>query len=235
MRLAALRAAFLALAVAAPRAAASEVDLQLVLAVDASGSVDDGEYRLQLDGLAAAFRDPAVQAAIAAGPLGRIAATLVVWSEANRPKDTLDWHLIASPGEARAFADALAAFPRRIPAGGTGIGKALQFALWRIERSGFTSTRRTIDLSGDGKETAFHDWSIDIGHGRQLAAARGVAVNALAILSDERDLKRYFERHLITGPAAFVLAVADYDAFAEAMRRKLLREIEYRPAVGARP
>lgn len=235
--LTALLAALLAAALLAapPAATASEVDLQLVLAVDASGSVDEAEYRLQLDGIATAFRDPAVQAAVAAGPLGRIAVTLVVWSEANRPKDGLDWHLLSGPGDAEAFARALERFPRRIPAGGTGIGKALQFAVWRIERSGYRSARKTIDLSGDGRETAFHDWSIDIGHGRQLAAAHGIAVNALAILSDDPDLDRYFERHLIAGPAAFVLAVEDFAGFAAAMRRKLLREIDDRPVIGMRP
>ena len=78
-----------------PRCAAQvPVDLQLVLAIDGSGSIDDAEMALQTGGIAAAFRDPEVQAAIAAGPLQRIAVTAIIWAEANLPKDALPWHLV---------------------------------------------------------------------------------------------------------------------------------------------
>ena len=227
---AALATALLLLAAPA-RAELLAVDLELVLAIDASGSVDDQEFRLQLDGIASAFRDPGVQAAIAKQPLGRIAVALVVWSESNRPKDSTPWFLIGDPAGAEAFAATVEAWPRRIANGGTGIGKALHFSTQALTRNAFAADRMVIDLSGDGRETPPSDWTLGPAEGRAYAASRGVEINGLAILNDEPDLDSYFRDEVILGPEAFVIAVTDYQAYAEAMRIKLIREIEAEPNV----
>ena len=58
----------------------AEVDLQLVLATDVSGSMDLDELRLQQLGYVSAFRDPGLLGVISSGPLGRIAVTYVEWA-----------------------------------------------------------------------------------------------------------------------------------------------------------
>jgi hypothetical protein len=215
-----------------PSHASSEeiaVDLELVMAVDASGSVDAEEYALQMQGIAAAFRDPEVLAAIRSGPLGRIAASVVIWSESTRDKEALPWRILSDGAEAEAFARQVETTPRRITVGGTGIGMALL-----IQNNGIAGKRRVIDLSGDGQETPPRDYTIDLQQGRYIAQAAGVTVNGLAILAEEPELDRYYRRKLITGPGAFVMATGDYRDFAAAMRRKLIREIEYRPVISQR-
>ena len=105
------------------------------------------------------------------------------------------------------------------------------FSARMIEDSNFVSARRVIDLSGDGVESAFRDWGIPTIQGRSFATARGITVNALAILNDEPNLESYFRRHLIGGAGAFVMAVENYEDFAEAMRHKLIKEIRYQPNI----
>jgi len=235
--LACLLLCLIALSSALPPAARAEtvVDLELVLAVDGSGSVDTAEFALQMRGIAEALRDPEVAAAIMSGPLGRIAISLVIWSEANRPKQVLPWRILEDPLGAAAFAGEVESTQRAIPAGGTGIGKALQFAVWHLNRNGIAAARRVIDLSGDGEESAFRDWSLDVRQGRYLAEASGIQINGLAILTDEPDLERYYRENVVTGPGAFVIAASDYRDFAHAMRRKLFREIEDTPLLGQAP
>jgi len=211
------------------------VDLELVLAIDASGSVDDGEYALQLQGIAAAFRDPAVQAAIARQPLGRSAVALLIWSENNRPKDLSPWYLLSDAASAEAFAAVAESWPRRIANGGTGIGKAVQAGARALTDNAFDGGRLVVDLSGDGRETPPSDWSLGPAEGRAYAAARGVVVNALAILTEDPELDLYFRQEVIVGPDAFVLKADGYESFAEAMRIKLLREFETEPRLSSLP
>lgn len=211
------------------------VDLELVLAVDASGSVDDGEWQLQLQGVAAAFRDPEVQAAIGRQPLGRIAVALVVWAEGNRPKDVSAWFLIADAAGAEAFAATVERFPRRIENGGTGIGKALHFSGRQILQNAFDGGRYVVDISGDGTETPPSEWTLSIRGARAYADAHGIVVNGLAILSDVPTLESYYRQEVITGPDSFVIAAATYEDYAEAMRRKLLREIQTEPRLSSLP
>ena len=231
--------AALALWPAAERSAAhaqAEVDLQLVLAVDASGSIDAHEFALQMDGIAAAFRDQAVVTAIESGPIGRIAVTVALWAEPGGPKDALPWSLIHDAASAAAFADVVERAPRSIPGGGTGIGEGVLYAIRLLEGSGLVSTRRVIDLSGDGRETTFRDFNFPAGLARFAATARGIVINGLAILADEPDLDAYYRRTVVAGPGAFVMTARSFDDFADAMRRKLIKEIEYRPEVSeARP
>ena len=210
----------------------TEVDLELVLAVDASGSVDDAEFALQMGGIARAFRDPDVQRAIADGVYGRIAVALEVWAEARLPKDISDWHLINDASSARQFARVVETFPRRA-IGGTGIGRAIIIAVNLFEKNAYSSFRRVIDISGDGRETTSRDWSIVPELARFKADSQGVTINGLAILSDDPGLEEYYRRNVITGADSFVISASTFADFADAMRRKLIREIRYRPRMSA--
>lgn len=229
-----LRCALLAIVVLAGDEgnAATPVDLQLVLAIDTSGSVDAHEFALQLSGIAAAFRDDEVVAAIGSGPEARIVVSAVFWAESGWPKDATPWYVLDGRQSAERFARLIEDHPRRIE-GGTGIGSAVMYAMKRIRDSSFASTRKVIDVSGDGRETTFREWRVTPGLARSAATAQGITVNGLAILTDEPDLVDYYEAEVIGGFGAFVVPALTIDDFARAMRLKLLREIEYRPVVGS--
>lgn len=208
------------------------VDMQLVLAVDASGSVDEYEYRLQLNGIAQGFRDEGVIQAIGDGPLGRIAVALVVWAESRRPKARTAWYIIDDAAGARGFANLVRGFGRPV-GGGTGIGKAMFFAVRMIETSGLSSRRRVIDVSGDGRETTFREWSVPPDQARHAAIDRGITINGLAITAEDKELESYYATQVIAGPGSFVMTAASIEDFEAAMRAKLLREIRGGLIVGA--
>lgn len=210
------------------------VDLELSLAVDASGSVDGPEFLLQLRGIAGAFRDPEIIAAIANAPVGRIAVSLVMWADATLPNDQSRWFEVSDAASAEAFARMVEQKTRRV-SGGTGIGKALVGAIDAMGRNGFAGVRQVVDVSGDGEETPPREAAPTIAEAKAFAQARGVTVNGLAILNDEPGLDAWYRRHVITGPGAFVMVAANYQDFAEAMRRKLLREIQTLPDVSQVP
>lgn len=212
----------------------SDVDVELILAVDASGSVDDAEFALQMGGIAAAFRDPEVRAAIDQGVTGRIAVALEIWAEARLPKDISDWYLIHDEASAERFARVAETFPRRAM-GGTGIGRAIIIAVDQFDKNDFIAPRRVIDISGDGRETTTRDWSIVPELARIKADRQGIAINGLAILSDDRELDTYYRRKVITGTDSFVLTASDFTDFAASMRRKLIREISYQPPTSMTP
>lgn len=214
-------------------AAQTAVDLELVLAVDASGSVSDEEYQLQLEGIAMSFRDPAVRKAIHTGPEKAIAVNLLVWAEPQVPKDTTGWFIIASDEDAESFARIVETFPRR-QAGATAIGEGVAAALRSIDANSIKGEREVVDVSGDGRESVARDFTVLVDQARAMALARGVIVNGLAIENEVGDLADYYRRNVQTGPESFVMPAKDYEDFAEAMRRKLLREIEYRPRITQR-
>jgi len=215
-----------------PAIASEPLDLQLVLAVDASRSVDEREYRLQLDGIAQAFRDPEVIEAIGDGPRGKIAVSLLVWAESRRPKARTPWRTISSAADAHAFADLTRGFGRPV-GGGTGIGKVMFTAVRMLETSGLESTRRVIDVSGDGRETTFREWSVPPDQARHAAIDRNITINGLAITAEDRELAGYYETQVIAGPGAFVMTAASIEDFARVMRVKLLREIRGDLIIGA--
>lgn len=227
-------AAILLICLAPFRAAAEDVraDLELILAVDASGSVNEREFGLQMGGIARAFLDTEVVSAARGGPEGRIAVALLIWSDAALPKTASEWFLIDGPEAAAAFSDRVASFiPQRgVSIGqsgaGTGIGAALEFALAMFPANGVSAPRRTIDLSGDGVETKpWFQKATELPAARAMAAAAGVTVNGLAILSDDRRLGAYYRAEMITGPGSFVMEAAGFEDFAEAIKLKLLAEI----------
>ena len=187
----------------------------LVLALDVSASVDFAEFALMAGGLASALRDPAVQGA-AGGP---VALAALGWSEAQAV--LVPWRLLDAPTEWEGFADALDAAPREPRAGATATGEALVAALALLARCPFPSVRQVVDVSGDGASNRGRA----PGPVRDIAVAAGVTVNALAVEDEEPELAAHFAAEVIGGPGAFVMVCAGYGDFAEAMRRKLLREL----------
>ena len=211
----------LACSVCAPAFAQTAVDLQLVLAVDASGSVDQRRFELQMQGYVAAFRDPRVLHAIQSGATQAIAVTMVQWTGPSLQSQVLPWTLINDATTAKAFAAAIMATPRRLFSGGTSISGVIDYAVPLLMESQFKGTRRVIDISGDGSNN----------RGRPAASARdaavrtGIIINGLPILALEPDLDHYFLDHVIGGPGAFVIAAESYETFADAILKKLIREM----------
>lgn len=225
--------AFLFVLLAAPAVAEEAVDLELVLAVDASGSVDESEWALQMQGYAAAFRDARVQAALASGPNKRIGVAVVVWADATVPKWESAWSVLAAPADAERFAAFMGGLGRGA-IGGTGIGAGIAAAIRKLDRNGLTAPRQVVDVSGDGRETPAREFVVLIDWARQMAEARGVTVNGLAILNEEPELGRWYRDNVIAGRGAFVVTAAGYADFAEAIVRKLIREIEHQERLSLR-
>jgi hypothetical protein len=233
-RLAAGLATILALAPAIAAAQEIPVDLELVLAVDVSASIDGAEVNLQRAGYAAALTDPDVVAAMTGGALGRVAVTYVEWAEFQRV--TVGWTLIDGPAAAAEFAAALAAQPTP-PGETTVISAALDFAGGLFDANGFEGTRRVVDLSSDGRDT-FDPLNDKVRAARDRVLARGIAINGLAINPDNEQamvegapepLDRYFRDNIVGGPGAFLVVTQGPDDFPRAVLRKLVREIAARP------
>lgn len=205
--------------------AAERVDVELVLAVDASGSVNPREFELQLSGIANAFRDKSIQQAIVSGSHRRIAVSLLVWSDAAFNVYSTKWYVLSDAGSAEAFARVVESYPKR-EGGGTGIGNGLAFAVRSINSNGLEGTRRIVDVSGDGPETPpWFGEGIILPQARALALREGVTVNGLAILNDFPKLDQWYRENVKTGPGSFVMRATDYEDFAVAIREKLWREI----------
>lgn len=201
-------------------AVAAAVELELVLAIDVSASVNDDEYALQRLGTVAAFRDPAVQDAVSMAP-GGIAVTVFHWASRGYQVVAIPWTRLQSPESVDAFADEVARMPRLISGGGTSIHAALAFGHRLFDDSPVTGRRRIIDLAGNGVA----DELTATLKTRDRIVAAGVVINGLAIEELKDDLTSYFRDNLIGGPGAFVETAWDFHDFANALRRKLLREI----------
>lgn len=210
----------LTLALPSVRAVAEPAELELVLAIDASASVNDEEFVLQVAGTAAAFRDPDVQLAVAAAP-GGIAVIAFQWASARYQTVAIPWTRLQSRESVAAFADQVERMPRMIPGGGTLIHAALAFGYRLFDSSPVMGLRRVIDLSGNGEADDFPA-TLEV---RDRIVASGVVINALAIEELKEDLTSYFRDHVIGGTGAFVETAADFDDVSRAMRLKLLREI----------
>lgn len=207
----------------APSAAAQpvEVDLALVLAVDCSWSVDEREFRLQMRGLAQAFRQPDIHDAIASGTAGRILVTGVQWSHENKQSQFAPWTLIAGSADAAGFAASLEAAPRLISVGATAIGAAMEHCAELLRSSPLAAARSVIDISCDGRSNR----GVLPGIARDRITAAGITINGLVILDEWPTLDIYFHRNVVGGPGHFVIVADDYGAYGEAIYRKLLQEI----------
>ncbi|MFN6976814.1 MAG: DUF1194 domain-containing protein, partial [Gemmobacter sp.] len=161
----------------APQAKATTVGTQLAMGIDVSGSVDSTEFALQLGGYAAAFNSAAVQSAIEATP-GGIAAMLYQWSGNGQQTVSVAWTHLTTAAEAAGFATAISAVTRAY-VGLTGIAQAINFGAAQIASNGFDSSRKVIDISGDGTENV--NTLAQLNTARDNAVAAGITVNGLAI------------------------------------------------------
>lgn len=198
-----------------------EVDLQLVLAVDASGSVDQRRFELQKQGYAAAFRDPRVLAAVRAGMAQAIAVTMIQWTGPRLQIRVVPWMVVRDAETAEALAAAIDNAPRRLFGGGTSISGAIDYARLMLLQSPFAATRRTIDVSGDGANNLGRPAAL----ARDEAVRDGITVNGLPILSVEPDLDRYYFENVVGGPGAVMIPAENYESFAVAILKKLIIEI----------
>ncbi|MDJ0387798.1 DUF1194 domain-containing protein [Roseomonas sp. E05] len=195
------------------------VDLALCLAVDVSASVDYDEFGLMIGGLAGAFREADIAAACAAGPQGAVGVAVLFWSGAQEV--AVPWMRIGGAAEAEALAEAIGNAPRLPSPGATALGPGMAAGLALLGRFAGEATRLVLDVSGDGA----HNQGRAPGPVRDIGVAAGVTINALAVLNEEPDLLAHYEAEVIGGPGAFAMPCADYADFAEAIRRKLRREI----------
>ena len=214
--------AFLASAIPMPRTQAQdfEVDMALVLAVDCSFSVDLGEFALQMEGLGQAFRRAEVKHAIALGNLQRIAVSVVQWSDESNQAVVLPWTIIASDDDAELLGERLARMPRTLTEGGTSISSALLYSAALLTKAPRTP-RHVIDVSSDGRNNV----GVPVNAVRDRLVAQGITINALTILNEWPTLNIYFQNQVVGGEGHFVIPANDYAAYADAIYRKLLKEI----------
>jgi hypothetical protein len=236
------RALFIAIAalavLVAPVARAEEVDLELVLAVDVSTSIDDGEFALQRNGYAHAFMNPEIIAAIRSGAHGRIAVTYIEWAAAESQKQVIPWTVLSDAESGTLFAEEILAAPRSFR-GWTSISGAIDYAMQAFAASPHATTRRVIDVSGDGINNSGRPSE----NARDEALAKGVTINGIVIMNDvpsamsfwrtEPPLDDFYRDRVIGGPGAFVMIVEDFTTFEHAIRNKLLREIAGDPPPGS--
>lgn len=205
------------------------VDLELILAVDVSRSMNSWRLAMQREGYVAAFRDPEVLRAIQSGPQGRIAVTYVEWSGKRMQNVLIPWRTIATRQDAMAFADQLVdqatTRSRR-----TSISAMLLKAAEMFERSGVRGLRKVIDVSGDGPNNS----GPSLVAARNALLQRGIVINGLPILAEPADLPGYLELEnldlyyrdcVIGGPGSFLIPVSSMQNFAKAVRKKLILEI----------
>ena len=212
-----------------PTAAAAQqrVELELVLAIDASTSVDADEYNLQRTGIAEAFRHPQVLAAIDGLGEEGMAVAIVQWSGPRKQQMAVNWTHVNSRDKAYQLADRIDAMPRLMK-GFTDIAGAITFATAALDTNSYNGRRLAIDVSGDGTSDRN-----DPAFARDLAVARGITINGLVIHSIEYDLgdlaryelRTHYRDRVIGGPGAFLLNAESFKTFAVSMREKLYREI----------
>ncbi|ONG46521.1 hypothetical protein BKE38_25340 [Pseudoroseomonas deserti] len=212
------------------------VDIELALAVDVSRSVDAEEQELQFRGYAAAFRDQRLIDGISRGAIGAIAVSFFTWSDWNVQELLVPWMRIDGAATAEAFAGAIDAAPRRTHLY-TSISAAIDFAA-TLFGQGFEGTRQVVDISGDGVNNSGRP----LAEARAAALDRGIVLNGLAVLDRtpppsqfaalNPPLDEYYRDQVIGGPGAFLMVAEGFDAFENAVRRKIIREIALNPPPG---
>jgi len=216
--------------------ATEEVDVELVLAVDVSRSVDAQEMEMQMSGYAAAFRDPRLAEGIAGGPLGAIAVTLFVWSDWNIQHVLVPWMRLDGAASCARFAAAVDAASRETYLY-TSISGAIDFAA-RQFGTRYSGLRQVVDISGDGVNNSGRP----VAEAREAALARGIVLNGLAVIDNTPlppalaaglpPLEDYYRDEVIGGPGAFLVVAEGFDSFETAVRRKIIREIALNAPAG---
>lgn len=205
-----------------------QVDVELVLAVDISYSVDPDELALQRDGYARALTSREFMQALRQGINGKVAVTYFEWAGASEQKVVVPWRLIEGPETADSVANEILQAPIR-RAARTSISGALLFGMTLFEMTGFRGIRRVIDVSGDGANN--HGQLVTVA--RDEVVSQGITINGLPVMlkrpnystMDIELLDEYYEDCVIGGPGAFMVPVRDREKFVEAIRTKLVLEI----------
>jgi hypothetical protein len=197
------------------------VALELVIAIDTSASVDDSEFALQVEGIAGAFADKEVIAAIESLAPAGMAVGLVQWSGPEAFTLAIPFNHVYDRRTAKAFGFLVRLTQRRSTAGTTAMAYSLGRAAELIEANEFAGDRRVIDVSGDGRNNT----PPNVEEVRDRVVRSGITINGLAILSDDPRLDFYYRNSLIGGQDAFVEVADGFGEFAQAIRRKLIREI----------
>jgi hypothetical protein len=223
-----LAATLIATAFIASPVRAQAVDLELVLAVDASGSIDEDELLLQRKGYADAFQNPRVLNAIRSGYHRRIAVMFLEWAAVGCERVVVDWTALSDAASAKSFADAMMAGPHGHCPGGNAIGDAIAFSTASMASNGFQGERLVIDVSGDGPNTLGQRAE----RARDTAVAQGIVINGLALVRPGRNsfgggygLTEHYKTAIIGGPGAFVMETEKGEQFFDAVLAKLVREI----------
>jgi hypothetical protein len=199
----------------------TRVEIELVLALDVSASVDLAEFGLQLRGIEAAFKDPEVLKAVEnLAPLGA-AVAVVQWGGPREFKISIPFTHLVSAQDSKAFGFLTGRAIRAFGATGTSIVTAVGNSTDLLETNAFDGNRRVIDVSGDGIDNSGFDLEI----ARQDAKSQKIIINGLAIQEDELGLAEYYRNHLIIGPDSFVETANGYADFTRAIRAKLLKEL----------
>ena len=213
---------------AAPERSGTPVDIELVLGVDISYSMDPEEQALQREGYIKALTSREFLLALRSGIHGKIAVTYFEWAGYSDQRVVVPWRLIEGPESADAFVGEIAAAPYR-RAARTSISGAIEFGSRLFESSGYQGLRRVIDISGDGANNNGQLVTV----ARDEAVGKGITINGLPIMlkrlnyatMDIENLDVYYEDCVIGGPGAFVIGIADRDKFIEATRTKLILEV----------
>jgi Protein of unknown function (DUF1194) len=206
---------------AGPAQADTPVAIELVLALDSSASMNREEFALQIKGLAAAFKDPAVLKAVSdLQPLG-VAIAVTQWGGPGENRVVVPFTHITTTRQAKAFGFRASRGSRSFYAATTSIATAIEESIALLESNDFTGQRRVIDISGDGIDNS----GADLEAMRNTANAMGVTVNGLAIESEQEGLTDYYRDSVIIGADSFVVKAKDFEDYARAIREKLLKEL----------
>src|SRR6516225_9807765 len=204
------------------------VNVELIIAVDVSYSMDMDELTIQREGYAQAIVSKDFLQALRASPGTKVAVTYFEWSMSGDEKIIIPWRVIDGPESADAVAAEIMKTPVR-RGSSTSISGAINFAVQLFEENPYRGLRRVIDISGDGPNND----GAPVTGARDAALAKGIIINGLPIMvkepsyltTDIENLDLYYEDCVIGGPGAFILAIKDREKFQEAIRTKLVLEV----------
>ena len=212
-----------------PTFAAEKVDVELVLAVDGSGSIDDIEFALQRKGYARAISHPLVLNAIRGGEFQKIAVLFVEWGAPESVETIVGWTVIRGAASAKAFGDRLIAAPRQV-FGYNSISAAIAYSTKQLLANAYDGRQKIIDISGDGPQINGPPLAVV----RAAALKAGITINGLAIKTRTGTsfrsafavpLEDHYRQDVIGGPGAFVMSANEETPFEEVILSKLVREI----------
>lgn len=217
----------MSLVLASGPAAATGCKLALALALDISSSVNAREYRIQMNGLAAAFETPEVIEAILTPEGAHIAVATYEWSGYQQQDLVTGWEILDSRERVLSYAARLKAHQRRYREFPTAIGKSVEFGA-RLLRQAPACGRYVLDISGDGENND----GVGPEAFREQGLLDGITINGLVIQGAYPNPAIYYRAHVMQGPGAFVALARNFDDYPAVMIGKLLREIGQEMIVG---